>query len=34
MGCQVVSAVSLVVAFAAVWVAVWQVRANVRQTER
>lgn len=34
MGSQVVSAVSLVVAFAAVWVAAWQIRVNTRQTER
>jgi hypothetical protein len=34
MGSQVVSAVSLAVAVGAVWVAIWQVRANVRQTER
>lgn len=34
MSSQIVSGVSLVVAFAAVWIAGWQVRVNTHQTER
>jgi hypothetical protein len=34
MGAQFVSMISLLVASAAVWVAIWQIRVNTRQTER